>query len=69
MSTPKQKLEQNRSWPFTVNRRDRCVKRIMEETGIGKYEAEIAYRISTVGLVGERTVKEEAGHGEDGKSA
>jgi hypothetical protein len=23
----------------------------MEETGIGKYEAEIAYRISTIGLV------------------
>ena len=60
MSTPKQKLEQNRSWPFTVNRRDRCVKRIMEETGIGEYEATIAYRISTVGLVGSHTVKEES---------
>ena len=58
MSTPKQKLEGNRAWPFTIDRRDRCVKRIMEETGIGKYEAEIAYRISTVGLVGQRTVEE-----------
>lgn len=63
MATPKQKLEGNRSWPFTINRRDRCVQRIMEETGIGKYEAEIAYRISTMGLVGERNVTE----GNDGK--
>lgn len=63
MATPKQKLEGNRSWPFTINRRDRCVNRIMEETGIGKYEAEIAYRISTMGLVGERNVTE----GNDGK--
>ena len=58
MATPKQKLEGNRSWPFTIDRRDRCVKRIMEETGIGRYEAEIAYRISTIGLVGQRTVEE-----------
>ena len=50
MATPKQKLEGNRSWPFTIDRRDRCVKRIMEETGIGRYEAEIAYRIATLGL-------------------
>ena len=64
MSTPKQKLEGNRSWPFTINRRDRCVQRIMEETGIGKYEAEIAYRISTMGLVGERNVTE----GNDGEN-
>ena len=58
MATPKQKLEGNRSWPVTIDRRDRCVKRIMEETGIGKYEAEIAYRISTVGLVGAHRVEE-----------
>ena len=58
MATKPQKLEGNRSWPFTVQRRDRCVERIMEETGIGKYEAEIAYRIATVGLVGQRTVEE-----------
>ena len=63
MATQKQKLEGNRSWPFTIDRRDRCVKRIMEETGIGRYEAEIAYRISTMGLVGERNVTE----GNDGK--
>ena len=63
MATQKQKLEGNRAWPFTINRRDRCVKRIMDETGIGKYEAEIAYRISTMGLVGERNVTE----GNDGK--
>lgn len=58
MATPKQKLEGNRSWPFTIDRRDRCVKRIMEETGIGEYEATIAYRISTVGLVGAHKVEE-----------
>ena len=58
MATPRQKLEGNRSWPFTVQRRDRCVERIMKETGIGRYEAEIAYRISTIGLVGQRTVEE-----------
>ena len=43
-------LEERRPWPFTAKRRDRCVKRIMEETGIGKYEATIAYRIATAGL-------------------
>ena len=64
MATQKQKLEGNRAWPFTINRRDRCVKRIMEETGIGKYEAEIAYRIATAGLQGERTT--EVCDGEDG---
>ena len=58
MATKPQKLEGNRSWPFTIQRRDRCVKRIMEETGISRYEAEIAYRISTIGLVGQRTVEE-----------
>ena len=58
-------LEDRRPFPFTVKRRDRCVKRIMEETGIGKYEAEIAYRISTMGLVGERNVTE-GNDGEDG---
>ena len=57
MATPKQKLEGNRSWPFTIQRRDRCVKRIMEETGIGEYEATIAYRIATVGLVGAHRVE------------
>ena len=62
--TPKQKLEGNRAWPFMINRRDRCVKRIMEETGIGRYEAEIAYRIATSGLVGKREVEDS--NGEDG---
>ena len=51
-------LEDRRPWPFTVKRRDRCVKRIMDETGIGKYEAEIAYRIATLGL----SVKEAKGN-------
>ena len=51
-------LEDRRPFPFTVKRRDRCVKRIMEETGIGEYEATIAYRISTVGLVGAHRVEE-----------
>lgn len=58
MASPKQKLEGNRAWPFTIQRRDRCVKRIMEETGIGEYEATIAYRIATVGLVGAHKVEE-----------
>ena len=58
MATKPQKLEGNRAWPFTVQRRDRCVKRIMEETGIGEYEATIAYRIATVGLVGAHKVEE-----------
>ena len=58
MATKPQKLEGNRSWPFTIQRRDRCVKRIMEETGIGEYEATIAYRIATVGLVGAHRVEE-----------
>ena len=57
----KQKLEGNRAWPFTIDRRDRCVKRIMEETGIGKYEAEIAYRIATSGLSGRREVEDKNG--------
>ena len=61
MEMPKQKLEGNRAWPFTIDRRDRCVKRIMEETGIGKYEAEIAYRIATNGLSGRREVEAKDG--------
>ena len=44
--------------PFTIKRRDRLVRRIMDETGIGKYEAEIAYRIATSGLVGKALVEE-----------
>ena len=51
-------LEGNRSAPFTKARRDKCVKRIIEETGIGEYEATIAYRIATSGLVGYGRVKE-----------
>ena len=43
-------LEDRRPWPFTVKRRDRCVERIMTETGCDKWTAEIAYRIATIGL-------------------
>ena len=57
------KLEGSRGAPFTKTRRDRCVKQIMEETGIGEYEATIAYRISTRNL---RTAQYDEG-GEDGK--
>lgn len=53
----KNKLEGNRSYPFTIARRDKCVKSIMEETGIGEYEATIAYRIATSGLIGVYRVK------------
>ena len=56
------KLEGLRGAPFTKTRRDRCVKQIMEETGIGQYEATIAYRIATRGL---RTAQYEVE--EDGK--
>lgn len=56
------KLEGLRGAPFTKTRRDRCVEQIMEETGIGKYEATIAYRIATRGL---RTAQHEVA--EDGK--
>ncbi len=56
---PYGKLEQNRSFPFTIKRRDKLVARIMEETGIGKYEATIAYRIATSGLIGKAIVTEE----------
>ena len=58
MSTPKQKLEGSRSWPFTIVRRDRCVERIMQETGCDKWTATIAYRISTAGLQGAKKVVE-----------
>lgn len=47
---PFHKLEGNRSITFTKTRRDRCVKQIIEETGIGEYEATIAYRIATKNL-------------------
>ena len=57
---PHHLLEGSRSAPFTKARRDRCVKRIMEETGIGEYEATIAYRISTAGLTGPKTVEGKA---------
>lgn len=59
---PYHRLEGNRGVPFTKTRRDRCVKQIMEETGIGEYEATIAYRIATRDL---RTAQYEVG--EDGK--
>ena len=59
MSTPKQKLEGSRSWPFTIVRRDRCVERIMQETGCDKWTATIAYRIATAGLQGAKKVTEE----------
>lgn len=58
MSTPKQKLEGSRSWPFTIVRRDRCVERIMQETGCDKWTATIAYRIATAGLQGAKKVTE-----------
>ena len=58
MSTPKQKLEGSRSWPFTIVRRDRCVERIMQETGCDKWTATIAYRIATAGLQGAKKVVE-----------
>lgn len=58
MSTTKQKLEGSRSWPFTIVRRDRCVERIMQETGCDKWTATIAYRISTAGLQGAKKVVE-----------
>ena len=56
MAAPRQKLEGNRPFPFTIDRRDRCVQRIMEETGINKWQAEIAYRIATANLIGKRSV-------------
>lgn len=59
MSTPKQKLEGSRSWPFTIVRRDRCVERIMKETGCDKWTATIAYRIATAGLQGAKKVVED----------
>lgn len=55
------KLECHRAYPFTIARRDRCVKSIMSETGIGEYEATIAYRIATNGLIGVNRVKEDEG--------
>lgn len=61
-------LEDRRPWPFTVKRRERCVQRIMDETGIGKYEAEIAYRIATCGLSC-KSGSEEANDGENGQGA
>ena len=54
----KAKCENGRVAPFTLARRDKCVAQIMDETGIGRYEAEIAYRIATRGLVGVHTVTE-----------
>ena len=57
---PFHELEGNRVPPFTKARRDRCVKRIVDETGIGEYEATIAYRIATSGLVGRCKVEEVA---------
>ena len=44
------KFEGNRSTAFTIERRDRCVEKIMAETGCDRWTATIAYRISTAGL-------------------
>ena len=62
---PFHELEGNRAAPFTKKRRDRCVQRIMKETGIGEYEATIAYRIATCGLVGAHRVEEVENDGMD----
>lgn len=56
--TPKQMLEGSRSWPFTIARRDRCVEKIMKETGCDMWTATIAYRIATAGLQGTHKVEE-----------
>lgn len=53
------RTEIGRGEPFTVDRRDRCVKRIMDETGIDKWQAEIAYRIATLNLTGKRSVTDD----------
>lgn len=54
-----ERTEVGRRPPFTVQRRDRCVQRIIKETGIDQWQAEIAYRISTANLTGNRSVKED----------
>lgn len=59
--TPRKRLEGNRAFPFTLERRDRCVAKIMEETGIDKWQAEISYRISTANLIGKRGVTDDGG--------
>ena len=58
MSNTETKLEGSRAWPFTINRRDRCVERIMDETGCDKWTATIAYRIATAGIKGAYKVEE-----------
>ena len=60
---PYHKLEGLRGAPFTKERRDRCVKQIMDETGIGEYEATIAYRISTRNLKTAQYANNEAIYG------
>ena len=52
-------LKQGRKWYCeNCDRRDRCVERIMQETGCDKWTATIAYRIATAGLQGVKKVTE-----------
>lgn len=49
--------------PFAVkDRRERCVQWIMEETGIGRDEATVAYQIAVRGLRAERLYGEDGGY-------
>lgn len=52
----KEPLENGRRFPFTLSRRNICVEKIIKETGVDKWTAEVAYRISTSGLVGRYSV-------------
>lgn len=44
------------------DRRERCVQWIMEETGIGRYEATVAYQIAVRGLRAARLNGEDGGY-------
>lgn len=59
MNTDPYQIEGNRAAQFTKTRRDRCVKQIMQETGIDEWSATVAYRIATKGLRGKETEQNE----------
>lgn len=63
METKNRVKRRRKENPFEKkDRRERCVQWIMEETGIGRYEATVAYQIAIRGLRAERLNGEDGGY-------
>lgn len=63
METKNPVKRRRKETPFEKkDRRERCVQWIVEETGIGRYEATVAYQIAVRGLRAARLNGEDGGY-------